>query len=199
MTSRPTVIVFLRAPYLGGVKQRLAAGIGMIAARQFYTATTHHLLRRLGQLPHWDVLLAVTPDRATIDGRFWPPHLTRFAQGLGDLGIRMERAVGRFPNRPVVLIGSDIPDLSADHIYQAFAALGRCDLTFGPARDGGFWLVGTREATMVRRLFRNVRWSTSHALADTLANAGTRRVELLGELSDIDDLDDLMRWRAGAA
>ena len=198
MSLRPTIIVFLRAPYLGAVKRRLAAAIGMIEARRFYTATTNQVLRRLGRVPHWDVRLAVTPDQAATDGRFWPAHLKRLAQGQGDLGMRMARALGSFPNRPVVLIGSDIPDLSADHIDRAFAALGRCDLTFGPARDGGYWLVGVREAAMGRGLFKNVRWSSAHALADTLANAGTRRVRLLDCLDDIDDAEDLARWRAGS-
>jgi rSAM/selenodomain-associated transferase 1 len=196
MSSRPTIIVFLRAPYLGAVKQRLAAGVGMAEARRFYAGTTQRLLRRLGRAPHWDVRLAVTPDQAADHGRFWPAHLKRFAQGQGDLGLRMTRAFACFPNRPVVLIGSDIPDLSADHIGRAFTALGRCDLTFGPARDGGYWLVGARESSMVRGLFKNVRWSSSQALADTLANAGTRRVQLLDCLDDIDDAEDLARWRA---
>ena len=85
MRLRPTVIVFLRAPHLGVVKQRLAAGIGMIEARRFYTETTHRLLRRIGPGPRWDVLLGVTPDRAAVQGRFWPNHLPRFPQGAGDL------------------------------------------------------------------------------------------------------------------
>jgi rSAM/selenodomain-associated transferase 1 len=197
MSSRPIVIVFLRAPFLGAVKQRLAAGIGMIEARRFYTSTTDRLLRRIGTGPRWDVQLGVTPDRAAIQGRFWPRNLPRFPQGGGDLGDRMARALQRYPHRPVVLIGSDIPDLSAEHIEGAFAALGGCDLTFGPARDGGYWLVGARESTMARGLFRHVRWSSEHALADTLANAGTRRVRLLDRLDDIDDAADLARWRAG--
>jgi hypothetical protein len=197
MSLRPTIIVFLRAPHLGAVKQRLAAGIGMVEARRFYIATTRRLLRRIGRIPRWDVRLSVTPDRAAREGRFWPAPLKRLAQGHGDLGNRMARAMGRFPNRPVVLIGSDIPDLSADHIERAFAALGQCDLVFGPARDGGYWLVGAREATMAQGLFKNIRWSSPHALADTLANAGGKRVQLLDHLDDIDDAADLARWRAG--
>jgi rSAM/selenodomain-associated transferase 1 len=198
MSHRPTVIVFLRAPLLGTVKQRLAAGIGRIEARRFYVDTTRTLLKRLGKNPRWDVRLAVTPDRSVVQGRFWPTYLKRFAQGHGDLGQRMARAMGRFPNRPVVLIGSDIPDLSAAHIDQAFDALGRGDLTFGPAVDGGYWLVGARDAAMVRRLFTNVRWSSTHTLADTMANAGMRRVRLLDTLDDIDDAEDLARWRKTA-
>jgi rSAM/selenodomain-associated transferase 1 len=197
MRLRPTIIVFLRAPYLGAVKQRLAAGIGMIEARRFYTETTHQLLRRIGTDPRREVRLGVTPDRAAVQGRFWPNTLPRFPQGAGDLGERMARALQCFPHRPVVLIGSDIPELSVDHIDRAFAALGRCDLTFGPARDGGYWLVGVRDPAMARGLFENVRWSSEHALADTLANAGTRRVRLLDCLDDIDDAEDLARWRGG--
>lgn len=194
---RPVVIVFLRAPQLGAVKRRLAAGIGMAAARRFYAQTARRLLQRLERVPRWDVRLAVTPDRAARQGRFWPARLKRFPQGHGALGIRMARAIARFPDRPVILVGSDIPDLTADHIERAFAALGRCDVVFGPARDGGYWLVGTRDAAMARRLFRNVRWSSKFALADTLANAAGRRVRLLEPLDDIDDAGDLARWRSG--
>jgi rSAM/selenodomain-associated transferase 1 len=196
MYLRPTVIVFLRAPYLGTVKQRLAAGIGMIEARRFYVETTRQLLRRLATSSRWDVRLSVTPDHAARNGRFWPAQFKRLAQGQGDLGQRMVRAMGCFPNRPVVLIGSDIPELTAGHIDQAFAALGHSDLTFGPAVDGGYWLVGVREATMARDLFKGVRWSTEHALADTAANAAGRRIKLLDVLEDIDDADDLARWQA---
>lgn len=198
MSRRPTVIVFLRAPHLGTVKQRLAAGIGRIEARRFYVETTRALLNRLGKGPRWDVRLAVTPDRSVVEGRFWPPHLKRLGQGHGDLGQRMARAMGYFPNRPVVLIGSDIPGLMAHHIDQAFDALGQGDLTFGPALDGGYWLVGARDAAMVSGLFNNVRWSSAHTLADTMANAGTRRVRLLDTLDDIDDAEDLARWRKTA-
>lgn len=196
MSPRATVIVFLRAPHLGAVKRRLAAGIGMVEARHFYRATARRLLRRLGRSARWDVRLAVTPDRAAARGRYWPARLKRFGQGNGDLGRRMERAMLRFPDRPVVLIGSDIPDLSTEHIARAFAALRRCDLVFGPASDGGYWLVGAREAGMVRRLFADVRWSTAHALHDTLANSGYRRVRLLDSLDDVDDVEDLARWCA---
>jgi rSAM/selenodomain-associated transferase 1 len=188
-------IVFMRAPQLGAVKKRLAAGIGSAAAHRFYVTTTRTLLRRIGADARWDVHLAVTPDGAAENGRHWSPRYRRFAQGGGDLGARMARAMQRFPHRPVVLVGSDIPDLSAHHIADAFAALGRNDLVFGPATDGGYWLVGARVGAMARGLFKDVRWSGPDALADTLANATGRRVALLDELNDVDDAADYARWR----
>ena len=97
--------------------------------------------------------------------------------------------------RPVVLVGSDIPDLSARHIAAALAELGRGELVFGPATDDGYWLVGMRSGAMARILFRRVRWSGPHALSDTLANAAGRRVVLLDALDDVDDPADYERWR----
>jgi len=195
MERRPVVIVFVRAPVLGAVKRRLAAGIGMAAARRFYLETTRTVLRRLCRDPRWDVHLAVTPDAAAARGRYWPASVPRFAQGYGDLGRRMARAIRRFPHRPVVLVGSDVPDIAAGHIALAFRELGRGDLVFGPALDGGYWLVGARDADMVRGLFRNVRWSGPHTLADTRATAGARRVRLVDKLDDVDDRADYVRWR----
>ena len=116
-------------------------------------------------------------------------------QGDGDLGRRMERALIRFRANPVVLIGSDIPDIDDSHIAAAFEALGHADFVFGPSDDGGYWLVGARHGVSVRGLFDRVRWSGPHALVDTLKNAGQRRVALLEELIDIDTADDLARWR----
>jgi len=191
---KPVLIVFARAPRLGAVKRRLAAGIGDFAALQFYRQSTRTLLRRVSRERRWQTILAMTPDRATID-RFGWTGAAQMGQGFGDLGQRMERALSRFRSNPVVLIGSDIPDIDASHIEAAFKALGRADFVFGPSDDGGYWLVGARHGAEARGLFDKVRWSGPHALADTLANAGRRRTARLEELIDIDTVDDLARWR----
>ena len=79
-----------------------------------------------------------------------------------------------------------------------FRALGDHDAVFGPATDGGYWLVGLRRRPFQPRLDGPVRWSTQHALADTVANFDPRvRVAMIETLADIDDGDDLARWRAG--
>lgn len=195
MKRRPVVIVFVRAPMLGAVKSRLAAGIGQVAALRFYRETTRRLLQRIGRDPRWVLHLAVTPDDAAMQGRHWPGNFARFPQGTGDLGVRMARAMQRFRHCPVLLVGSDVPDIAACHIDRAFRALGRNDLVFGPATDGGYWLVGARDSRMVRGIFRNVRWSGAHALTDTVANASGRSVAYLDPLDDVDTPDDYLAWQ----
>jgi hypothetical protein len=183
---RDTVVVFARAPRLGAVKRRLAAEIGARAALRFHTATLTHLLRVLSADRRFRTVLAVTPDRARLR---LPHHVSRIAQGRGDLGQRMERAFQRFPCRRVAIIGCDIPDANAGDVATAFRSLGRADAVFGPAADGGYWLVGMSPRRPAHP-FAAVRWSSQHALADTLANFRARQVTLLRVLHDVDTAAD---------
>lgn len=199
---RPTLVIFLRAPRRGAVKRRLARAVGQKAAYDFYARESAALIRRLGGDPRWRTVLAVTPDSFARRARFWPPGLKRIGQGGGDMGARMARAFFDLPPGPVVLIGSDIPAINADHIARAFAALARAESVFGPAVDGGYWLVGLARRrinprALAPRLFQRVRWSTPHALEDTRARlpAGTQAA-LLDVLEDVDDAGALARWRA---
>ncbi len=194
MSRRGLLVLFARAPRLGAVKRRLAREVGNAAALRFHRAMLGSLARRLGRDRRWRTVLAATPDRA----RF-PSPLPRVPQGRGDLGQRMARALAR--HRRAVLVGSDIPGVRAADVAAAFRALdGRADAVFGPAEDGGYWLVGLGPRRP-RDPFRGVRWSGPHALADTLANCRGRRVALLRRLRDVDDAADLAAWagRAGPA
>ena len=190
MRPQRHVLLFVKAPRLGAVKTRLAADIGMVEAWRFYRACLAGALRRLGRDSRWRCSLAVTPDRFVRPGDR--------AQGGGDLGARMARALRHMPGGPVVIIGGDIPDIESADIVRAFRELERRDLVFGPASDGGFWLVGARRRRpLPRDLFRHVRWSSAHALADTLAGLGGRcSTALIRQLDDIDNGDDYRRWRA---
>jgi rSAM/selenodomain-associated transferase 1 len=195
MSRRPTLIVFVKAPRLGQVKSRLAADIGAVAATRFYRRTTADLLRRLGRDRRWRSVLAVTPDR-DIDAPFWPRRdWRRMAQGPGDLGQRMARCLAAAAPGPAVLVGSDIPGIRAHHVARAFRSLGDADSVFGPATDGGYWLVGIRHRKDLRGLFTGVRWSTKHALADTVENLGPgRKATLVETLMDIDEGTAYERW-----
>jgi hypothetical protein len=198
MRSPRHLVVFLRAPRLGRVKSRLAAGIGASAALGFYRMTSVALLRRLSRDRRWICHLAVTPDRALAGPRPWRVDARYRGQGQGDLGQRMARVFRTLPAGPAVIIGSDIPDIVPAHIAAAFRAVGHHDAVFGPARDGGYWLVGLRRSPRVPQdLFKDVRWSSEHALADTLASLPPDfAVARLATLDDIDDAAGYARWRA---
>ncbi|MEM9682375.1 MAG: TIGR04282 family arsenosugar biosynthesis glycosyltransferase [Pseudomonadota bacterium] len=188
---RPQLVIFARSPRLGAVKRRLARDIGDVAAWRFYTSVLNRMVLRLGRDPRWDTLLAVTGGPAR-----WPAHVPRLDQGHGDLGDRMDRVMRGMPPGPVVIIGTDIPDISADHVARAFRLLGRHGAVFGPADDGGYWLIGLRRRPFRPSLKGPVRWSTVHALADTETLLGSRvSVGRLEVLTDVDDAESLGRWR----
>jgi len=106
----------------------------------------------------------------------------------------MGRLLRAAPARPVCIVGSDIPDLSRRHVARAFAALRGADAVFGPAEDGGYWLIGLRRGgTVPATLFRGVRWSTRHALADTEASIPGLRIARVDTLRDVDEAADLQR------
>ena len=167
---RRHLILFVRAPAYGSGKRRLARDIGDLAALRFERLMLTRLLRRLGRDRRWRLRIAVTPDRARYRQRVWPRGIPVVPQGAGDLGERMRRALGGCPPGPAVLVGTDIPALAPSHIAAAFHLLGRHDVVFGPAADGGFWLVGARRSPRLLPLFGKVRWSSAHALEDALAN-----------------------------
>jgi glycosyltransferase A (GT-A) superfamily protein (DUF2064 family) len=110
----------------------------------------------------------------------------------------MANCLSQFGSNPTLIVGSDIPDLSCRHASAAFKALRNHELVFGPSKDGGYWLVGAAQGVRVDALFERVRWSTKHALCDTLENVRQgARVAFLEPLADIDDGETYYRWRRG--
>jgi rSAM/selenodomain-associated transferase 1 len=193
---RRTLVLFVRAPLLGSGKRRLAHDIGDVVAVQFERAMIALLLRRLAKDRRWRLRISVTPDRACRPARHWCSRVEAVGQGAGDLGIRMRRALEICPPGPVVLVGADIPALDARHVAAAFRLLGSRDLVFGPAEDGGFWLVGARHPQWMPALFERVRWSGPDALADTLAGLPRRiKVGYAERLEDVDDEDAYRRLK----
>jgi len=186
------LVLFVRVPALGRGKRRLARDIGDLPTLRFERLMIARLLRRLAD-PRWELRLAVTPDRAQRQARHWHRRVEISGQGEGDLGRRMREALAAAPPGPVVLVGGDIPALDRSHVAAAFRRLGAHDLVFGPAADGGFWLVGSRRRPLPWDLFARVRWSGPHALADTLARLPSRIT--LGFVDTLDDVDDGQSYR----
>jgi hypothetical protein len=125
--------------------------------------------------------------------RIWPAHLARWPQGHGNLGDRMGRTLRSKPPKkqpgPVIIVGADIPGLRACHVAEGFHQLGRHDAVLGPATDGGFWMIGLKRGgrAVPPGLFRGVRWSSPHAMADTAASMKPLNVGYGATLRDVDD------------
>lgn len=193
---RRRLVVMVKEPRAGCVKTRLSRGVGVVAATGFYRHTTAAVLARVMRPREWTTVLAVSPD-AALSSRCWPAGLPRIPQGKGDLGQRMQRVFDRLPPGPVLVIGSDIPGIDAHEIRSTFSALRGHGAVLGPAPDGGYWLVGLARIPRVPRAFRNVRWSTEHARADTAASLSGVRVALGACLDDVDEAKDLARLGPG--
>lgn len=185
------LVIFTRRPCYGAGKRRLAAEIGAMEALRFQRTTLSLMLRRLGRDPRWRTWLAVTPDRSGP----WPVGFGILPQGHGGLGQRMARVARRPPPGPVLIIGSDIPGITKEMVARGFRALGDHAAVFGPATDGGYWAVGLSRRPRFVTPFDKVRWSTEHALADSLANLTGSSVALLDMLEDVDDAQSFIRQR----
>lgn len=188
---KPTLIIMVKEPRPGRVKTRLGRDIGMTAAAWWFRHQTRRLIRRM-QDPRWHVVLAVAPDVEGMQSRIWPNDLTRWPQGRGNLGDRMARMMGQVARGPACVIGADIPGIQSHHIAAAFRALGASDAVFGPAPDGGYWLIGLKHPRrQPTGLFRGVRWSTAHALADTKATMPGYCIAEIAALADVDHASDI--------
>lgn len=192
MNSRQ-LFIMVKEPRAGRVKTRLGRDIGMTNAAWWFRHQSNRLIRRLGRDPRWQTVLAVSPDVAGMQSRIWPADLPRWPQGQGDLGDRMGAIFRGAPTGPVVIIGADIPGITPELIQKAFRALGDHEAVLGPAADGGYWLIGMKRGarTVPVDLCKDVRWSTKHALADTVATLGDARVKMIDTLRDVDTATDL--------
>ena len=197
-----SLIVFARAPRLGSVKTRLARRLGDDAALAIYREVTERTLRvaRGSGIP---VHVAFTPGDAADEMRSWlGDDLAYEAQTDGDLGTRMARSISaRFAtgaNR-VVIVGTDCPALSPAILRAALDALARADVVFGPATDGGYYLMAQR--ALHPSLFVGVPWSSARTLGVSLARAQSAglSVALLDELRDIDTAEDWQAYLDGSA
>lgn len=200
--SLPRVIVFVRAPELGRVKTRLAATLGAGRALAVYRELLGGTLDTLR--PHAEVELRVTPDGAAEGfgrclGLELPPDWRIRSQGAGDLGGRLSRAVEEAfatASGPVVAIGCDCPEITLADVEEAGRLLSGADVVFGPADDGGYWLIGLKRP--VPEVFQGIAWGGPQVLAQSLDQLRRRGLtaHLLRPLGDIDTEADWQAWQA---
>jgi len=194
--------VFVRAPEAGRVKTRLAAEVGAEAALRVYVRLAEHALAE-ARAAGAAVRVHFTPAGAEAAVRGWLGGPADYLpQAEGDLGERLERAFAEAfaaGFRRVVVIGSDLPELSAEVLRRAAVLLDGYAAVLGPARDGGYYLLGLRAP--LPEVFRGIPWSTDAVLARTLDRLRAAGIEpaLLETLGDVDEAADLPPgWREWA-
>lgn len=191
------LIVLLKNPIHGKAKTRVAARVGEEAALTVYNELLAHLKEFLSTLESINIHLFFS-DSITDTGIF-SDQFEHHLQSGADLGQRMLNAaktVKAIDNHAkIVIIGSDCPYICKEHINEAFNSLNSYNITFGPALDGGYYLIGFQEVTA--DLFNNITWSTEHVLADSLSTASKCNLTyaLMSMLSDVDTYDDYLTWK----
>ena len=187
---KPRLYIFAKAPAIGKAKTRLAADIGKVHAHRLYRTMLSKVIRNV-QDPRWETILMATPARAIHQVREWE-GLTQIPQVNGSLSPRL---LDVFSDRGATLvIGTDCPQVTRSDISDGFKALKKHAAVFGPADDGGFWLMGMN-GPVKPTVFDNVRWSHEDTLSDVKANIDGS-VHHLRTLIDVDDLKALQALRA---
>jgi rSAM/selenodomain-associated transferase 1 len=184
------LLVLTRNPELGKVKTRLAKGVGQENALTIY--------KQLLQHTHDVVIENECTKRVGYsvkvrENDLWETSLfEKFQQEGDDLGQRMKHAFSEaFSDdyQKVIIIGSDLYDLQPHHLEEAFDALTSHDAVIGPAKDGGYYLLGMR--SLIPDIFKNKEWGSDSVLKDTLESLTPYTVHTLEELNDIDFAEDL--------
>lgn len=185
------LIVFAKNPVLGKVKSRLALNIGFYNAYLVYKEllkATHKSVRNV------DVDKQVCYSDFIDQNDIWENENYSKEKQIGkNIGIRMRNAFAdAFNNgfKKVILIGSDIINLDSDIINEAIDLLDKSEIVFGPAKDGGYYLIGMK--SMHEELFKDISWSTKEVFIQSLKKCLDLdlKVKIVKELSDLDRVQD---------
>ncbi len=188
--SKNLLLIFTRNPELGKVKTRLEKSVGDKTALEIYK----FLLNKTKEVTqNLDCDKAVYYSVKIRESDIWDGNTyQKYKQKGDDLGIRMENA---FQNsfdigyEKVIIIGSDLYDLTPNHINGAFNKLNTNDVVMGPAEDGGYYLLGMK--IVHPNIFKNKDWGTSTVRKHTLEDLEKVNVHLLNELNDVDVVEDI--------
>ena len=185
------LLIFIKNPELGKVKTRLAAGLGDEKALQIYLQL-QEITQNLALQMDCKRYLYYSDHIADTDN--WSPEaFDKRIQMGSDLGQRMSAAFAaalKF-HAKVIIIGSDCPEITEVIINNAFEQLNHSDIVIGPAKDGGYYLLGMKY--FYPQLFEDIVWSSDQVLRQTLDN-----IEQIGKTVDfcpiLSDLDDIKDW-----
>ena len=187
------LMIFVKNREEGKVKTRLAKSIGSLNALKIYDVLLEHTKSVALEISCFRMVLY--SEQIEFNDVFPNQYFLKDEQAKGNIGDRMKMAFEenfRDQFTKIVCIGSDCFDLRPIHITQAFDALDTSDVTVGPAKDGGYYLIGLKK--YIPELFENKEWSTSNVFLDTLLELKKMKLSyhILPTLSDVDEIDDLV-------
>ncbi|MGC2424332.1 MAG: TIGR04283 family arsenosugar biosynthesis glycosyltransferase [Nitrospirota bacterium] len=193
------LVFFVKSPEAGAVKSRLSAEIGRDLAVELYKDIGARSLKAVEGGDYDTRIDFYPPDRSANVKTWLGEGRAYFPQEGADLGQRMRNAFKsafRDGAANVVLVGSDIPDLSGRIIEEAFSMLNDNDAVIGPAKDGGYYLIGFTQRGFLPEVFSGIKWGTDTVFTDTMAvfkRAGRAGAQprVLPELMDIDRAEDI--------
>lgn len=190
-SSPRALLIFTRNPVPGKCKTRLAATIGEKAALDIYVFLLRHTAAQCTGLE--GVQKMVYFSESPGDGVIWDTEIFEYRLQQGtDLGMRMQHAFEdafKSGYGEIIVIGSDLLDLSTADLENAFELLSDNEAVLGPAQDGGYYLLGLTQP--VPGIFHNKSWGTKTVLKDTLGDLKNFRTALLPVRNDIDQYEDI--------
>lgn len=191
------LIIFTRYPEPGKAKTRLIPVLGKEGAANLHRLMAQRMIANAISLQNsrqLSVAIHYTGSSEQLMQDWLGTDLSYHQQSGGDLGARMSGALQKSLDLgidKVVIIGTDCPTLKLEIIAKAFDELSDQDLVLGPAKDGGYYLIGL--CRIMPELFEGIKWGTSEVFADTLAIAQKLNLSIavLPILADIDRPEDL--------
>ncbi|MEO9512572.1 MAG: TIGR04282 family arsenosugar biosynthesis glycosyltransferase [Flavobacteriaceae bacterium] len=193
--NKNLLLIFTRNPELGKCKTRLAAKVGDNAALEIYRFLLDHTVSVTQNI---NVEKIVLYSEEIWKNDIWDNTIyEKNLQKGSDLGIRMMHAFQEGFNsgfEKIIIIGSDMYDLTQVDLESAFDKLNNYDYVIGPAEDGGYYLLGMN--TLKKELFQDKDWGTNSVLADTLKNLQKEKYLLLHQKNDVDHYEDIKDIKA---
>ena len=116
---RACLVIMAKEPLPGRVKTRLAREVGSTVATWWFRHQLKKTIRTLND-PRWDIIVSLSPDIFVKRRNFWSPEINCIPQGRGNLGQKMRNILKLFANRPICIIGGDIPGITRPEISEAF-------------------------------------------------------------------------------
>ncbi|WP_158974484.1 TIGR04282 family arsenosugar biosynthesis glycosyltransferase [Cellulophaga sp. L1A9] len=190
MSKENLLLIFTRNPELGKCKTRLAASVGNEKALEIYKFLLHHTAEITQNLK---AKKYVYYSEDIWEKDIWnnETYDKKLQEGI-DLGLRMENAFKagfKKGYKKIIVIGSDMYDLTQADLENAFNRLDSSDFVVGPAEDGGYYLLGMK--TLEHSVFTDKAWGTPTVLRDTLKNLEPKKINLLETRNDVDVLEDI--------